>query len=132
MKFEANFDSQAKSKLKIIRALKYHKFIRVIRFFVLELSVLGVSRKILSRTCPGQIFSFPKPSPKTLNPSSFFPHFQDKNFLWKKVKFITREFRVFFLRPGQFQDKFLQDTPRTDNSRTKNRIAQFIQGNDQL
>ena len=37
-------------------------------------------------------------------------HFQDKKFLWKKVKFIPREFQVFFLSP---------DNPRTDKSRTK-------------
>jgi len=92
-------------------------YFRVVRFFVLELSVLGLSWKILSRTCPGQIFSS-ETSPKTLNPSNFLP--QTKNsrtllgqkFSLEKSEIYYKRISVFFLRPGQFQDKFLQDTPR--------------------
>jgi len=72
----------------------------------------------LSRTCPGQIFSFAKLPPKTLNPSNFLSQTKKpedtsrtKIFFGKKVQFITREFRVFFFGPDNYRTNFSRILP---------------------
>jgi len=91
------------------------EFFRVVRIFVLELPVLGLSWKTLSRSCPGQFFSFAKPPQKILNPSNFLLQTKNSRTLPGQKISLEKSFisykrtSGFFLWPGHFQDGQLQD-----------------------
>jgi len=96
-------------------------------FFVLELSVLGVSWRNLSWNCPGQ-----RKNPKfSWNKFNFFPK-KILSWKWPWVFLFVRGNCLDLRFLGEVSqkkkivlDKIFQDNPRTDSSRTKIRTTQL-------